>query len=74
MLDSATELVPAAPGDNYRYPNEATLYGLGDVGNDKDPKQPLASRRGPAPRFVGPYGFDERSEVVQPTTVPTDTK
>ncbi|HEX8323215.1 MAG TPA: type II and III secretion system protein family protein [Tepidisphaeraceae bacterium] len=66
--------VPAAPGDNWRYPNEAQLYGLGDLGESGDPRQPLASKRGPAPKFIGPYGFGEKAEVIQPATVPTDTK
>ncbi|MDB5327450.1 MAG: pilus assembly protein CpaC [Phycisphaerales bacterium] len=56
--------VPAATGDRFRYPNEAELYGLGDLGALGDPKQPLASRRGPAPRFVGPYGFDEKADII----------
>lgn len=56
--------VPAATGDRFRYPNEAELYGLGDLGATNDPKQPLATRRGPAPRFVGPYGFDEKPEIT----------
>ena len=66
--------MPAAPGDHWRYPNEAQLYGLADMGSDNDPKQPIASRRLAAPRFVGPYGFAEKTEVIQPTTLPTDTK
>ena len=54
---------PAAPGDRFRYPNEAQLYGLGDKGSFGDPNQPLASRHGPAPRFIGPSGFNEPAEV-----------
>ena len=57
--------IPNAPGDRFRYPNEAELYGLGDVGGLNDPKQPIASRRGPAPRFVGPYGFNEPAELTK---------
>lgn len=66
--------VPVAPGDHFRYPNEAQLYGLGDLGDANDPRQPAASKRAPAPRFVGPYGFGEKADVIQPTTVSTDTK
>ena len=68
--------VPAAPGDRFRYPNEAQLYGLGDKGTFGDPSQPLASRHAPAPRFIGPSGFNEpveakstaKADLEQPTT------
>ncbi|MGC4033825.1 MAG: hypothetical protein QM754_19250 [Tepidisphaeraceae bacterium] len=66
--------VPNAPGDRFRYPNEARLYGLADLGEANDPKSPAASRRGPAPRFMGPHGFDEPVTVIQPTTAPADSK
>ena len=68
--------VPAGPGDHFRYPNEAQLYGLGDLGNPNDPHSPAASRRVPAQRFIGPTGFGEAPEPVtspvQPATGPAD--
>lgn len=67
--------IPAAPGANWRYPNEAQLFGFGDLGG------PAATDKGeapktnlPAPRYVGPTGFGEPDAPVQPTIASVDTK
>jgi pilus assembly protein CpaC len=66
--------VPALPGADWRYPNEAELYGLGDIGGPRsegrDGKK-VANDTTP-PRFVGPNGFDDAA--VQPAVAKTDTK
>ncbi len=65
--------LPSPPGENWRYPNEAQLFGLGDIGGPRvtdkgeTPKTDL-----PAPRYVGPTGFGEPS--VQPAVASVDTK
>lgn len=69
--------VPATPGANWKYPNEAELFGLGELGGPKDADkaggEPVAAA--PAPRFVGPNGFDEaKGTDVQPTVATTDSK
>lgn len=66
--------VPPPPGHEWRYPNEAQLFGFGDLGG------PAATDKGtapdtklPAPRYVGPTGFGEPEAPVQPVIASTDT-
>lgn len=64
------------PGDNWKYPNEAELYGLGELGGPRD--RATGKQAGPekkAPRFVGPNGFDENQPdaPVQPTVASADS-
>ncbi len=68
--------VPANPENNWRYPNEAQLFGFGDLGGpgkvdaDGKPSQPVAE----APRYVGENGFAEEEPVVQSEVAATDSK
>ncbi|HEX8342341.1 MAG TPA: type II and III secretion system protein family protein [Tepidisphaeraceae bacterium] len=63
--------LPDAPGENYRYPNELKLYGLGDMGGDRGPdSEGKASVNAAPPRFVGPAGFNEGA--VQPAVATVD--
>ncbi len=68
--------IPALPGADWRYPNEAELYGLGDLGGPRvrgaDGKETPAA---PAPRFVGPNGFDDAQPQpqVQPAVAAADS-
>lgn len=69
--------VPALPGANWKYPNEAELFGFGDLGGPqgaaKADGEPVAAA--PAPRFIGPAGFDEAAGAdVQPAVATTDSK
>ena len=68
--------VPAAPGANWRYPNEAQLYGLADLGGptakDGAVKTPDSSEV--APRYVGPNGFDEPAALQTPVAQADDKK
>jgi len=68
--------VPAAPGANWRYPNEAQLYGLADLGGptakDGAVKTPESSEV--APRYVGPNGFDEPQVLQAPVATADDKK
>lgn len=65
------------PGDNWKYPNEAELYGFGDLGGPRDKatgKSAAAEKK--APRFVGPNGFDESQPdaPVQPAVATADSE
>ena len=55
--------IPEKPGQAWKYPNEAELYGLGDLGgvpvDPKTGKKVEAMEKLP-PRFVGPNGFDDQ--------------
>jgi pilus assembly protein CpaC len=62
--------MPSAPGGNWRYPNEAQLYGLSDLGGPLPGDKPADNV--PPPRFVGPNGFDDTA--VQPTVAAADSK
>jgi pilus assembly protein CpaC len=65
--------VPAVPGGSWRYPNELQLYGLADIGGPGTPENAEATGgKLPAPRYVGPTGFDE-PEALQPTVASTDS-
>ena len=65
--------IPQAPGENWKYPSEAQLYGLGDIGAtpaaDKDAK---GNDKAAPPRFVGPTGFDDGA--VQSAVASADSK
>jgi pilus assembly protein CpaC len=67
--------IPALPGADWRYPNEAQLYGFADLGGPagegRDGKSDSRKETAP-PRFVGPNGFDDGT--VQPAVAKTDTK
>lgn len=68
--------VPALPGADWRYPNEAELYGFGDLGGSRTKGPDGKEIPAPAPRFVGPNGFDDGQEPkqVQPAVASTDSK
>lgn len=68
--------VPALPGGNWRYPNEAQLFAFGDQGGPvKTATTPAEDKRlvEALPRFIGPNGFDE-STPVEPTVATVDQK
>ena len=67
--------VPATPGANWRYPNEAQLYGLADLGGPtaKDGSAKSAQSQEAPPRYVGPNGFNEPDSLQQPVAS-TDSK
>ena len=66
--------IPTAPGGNWRYPNELQLYGMGDIGGPTTPDGAKSTGGNlPAPRYVGPTGFNE-PEVLQPSVASTDSK
>ncbi|HEY0008918.1 MAG TPA: type II and III secretion system protein family protein [Tepidisphaeraceae bacterium] len=64
--------IPTLPGSNWKYPNEAELYGFGDLGGSVDHTgKPIEGKHAAPPRFVGPNGFDDQS--VQTSVASTDS-
>jgi pilus assembly protein CpaC len=67
--------VPPTPGQNWKYPNEAELFGMGDLGGPRSVSKTQEDTVVATPRFVGPHGFDETaSNDVQPTIATTDNR
>ena len=55
--------VPQGPGANWRYPNEAQLYGSADIGGPTGPANAPANppATAPAPRYIGQQGFGDEN-------------
>ncbi len=67
--------IPPTPGQNWKYPNEAELFGFGDLGGDQGHGGKGGKPVVAAPRFVGPNGFDETASAdLQSNVAATDTK
>jgi pilus assembly protein CpaC len=59
--------VPTAPGENWRYPNEADLFIARDLGGplpDGVTPPPPVKAAGPPPRFQGSYGFAPTDDTL----------
>ncbi|MBC7784144.1 MAG: type II and III secretion system protein family protein [Burkholderiales bacterium] len=66
--------VPNQAALNWRYPNEAQLFGFADLGGPQKAADGTIVANNAPPRFVGPNGFDEPQPTVQASVATTDTK
>jgi pilus assembly protein CpaC len=58
--------VPAGPGEHWRDPNDVELYFNGKLGTDGGDKSKTPSNKavaGPAPRYLGAYGYRDASVI-----------